>query len=168
MCRPQERRSGDDDKAKPKSQPPVTLGLLTTRSNKEAVTRMPQGQCTLPADEAGRILDRLAGLEQVIRTEEIQQALDGHRPGQFASLYVDSRSRLVGGAGDGIVDRLADPTGLQTRPAAAQGRRVAPSLQPLRRTSAVGRGAGAATVRPGRSPPGPARHTGGVLPAACG
>jgi Insertion element 4 transposase N-terminal/Transposase DDE domain len=29
----------------------------------------------LPADEAGRILDRLAGLEQVIRPEEIQQAL---------------------------------------------------------------------------------------------
>lgn len=36
---------------------------------------MPQGQCTLPADDAGRILDRLAGLEQVIRSEDIQQAL---------------------------------------------------------------------------------------------
>ena len=36
---------------------------------------MPRGQCTLPADEAGRILDRLAGLEQVIRTEDIRQAL---------------------------------------------------------------------------------------------
>ena len=36
---------------------------------------MPQGQCTLPADDAGRILDRLAGLEQVIRPEDIQQAL---------------------------------------------------------------------------------------------
>jgi hypothetical protein len=36
---------------------------------------MSQGQCTLPADDAGRILDRLAGLEQVIRPEVIRQAL---------------------------------------------------------------------------------------------
>ena len=36
---------------------------------------MPRGQCTLPADDAGRILDRLAGLEQVIRPEDIRQAL---------------------------------------------------------------------------------------------
>jgi hypothetical protein len=36
---------------------------------------MPRGQCTLPADEAGRILDRLAGLEQVIRAEDIRQSL---------------------------------------------------------------------------------------------
>jgi hypothetical protein len=36
---------------------------------------MPQGQCTLPADVAGRILDKLAGLEQVIGPDEIQQAL---------------------------------------------------------------------------------------------
>jgi hypothetical protein len=36
---------------------------------------MSQGQCTLPADEVGRVLDRLAGLEQVIRPEDIRQAL---------------------------------------------------------------------------------------------
>jgi hypothetical protein len=36
---------------------------------------MPQGHCTLPADDAGRVLDRLAGLEQVIRPADIQQAL---------------------------------------------------------------------------------------------
>jgi transposase IS4-like protein/DDE family transposase len=36
---------------------------------------MPQGQCTLPADEAGRILDKLAGLEQLIGPADIQQAL---------------------------------------------------------------------------------------------
>ncbi|MBV8311902.1 MAG: IS4 family transposase, partial [Planctomycetaceae bacterium] len=36
---------------------------------------MPQGHCTLPADDAGRILDRLAGLEQIIPPAEIQQAL---------------------------------------------------------------------------------------------
>jgi Insertion element 4 transposase N-terminal/Transposase DDE domain len=36
---------------------------------------MPRGQCTLPADEAGRILDRLAGLEQVLRPEDMQHAL---------------------------------------------------------------------------------------------
>src|SRR4051812_8684485 len=39
------------------------------------MTRMPRGQCTLPADEADRILDRLAGLEQVIRPEALRQAL---------------------------------------------------------------------------------------------
>ena len=39
------------------------------------MTQMPHGQCTLPADDAGRILDRLAGLEQVIRPADIQQAL---------------------------------------------------------------------------------------------
>ena len=36
---------------------------------------MPQGQCTLPPDDAGRILDRLAGLEQVIPAEAVRQAL---------------------------------------------------------------------------------------------
>lgn len=36
---------------------------------------MHQGRCSLPADDAGRILDRLAGLEEVIRPEDIQQAL---------------------------------------------------------------------------------------------
>jgi hypothetical protein len=36
---------------------------------------MPQGHCTLPADDAGRVLDRLAGLEQIIRPADIQQAL---------------------------------------------------------------------------------------------
>jgi hypothetical protein len=37
---------------------------------------MHQGRCSLPADDSGRVLDRLAGLEQVIRPEDIQQALD--------------------------------------------------------------------------------------------
>jgi hypothetical protein len=40
---------------------------------------MPQGRCTLSADEVGRVLDRLAGLEQVIRPEHIQQALASTR-----------------------------------------------------------------------------------------
>lgn len=34
-----------------------------------------QGRCTLPADEAGRILDRLAGLEQIIPSETLRQVL---------------------------------------------------------------------------------------------
>jgi Insertion element 4 transposase N-terminal/Transposase DDE domain len=37
---------------------------------------MHQGRCSLPADEAGRVLDRLAGLEEIIRREDIQQALN--------------------------------------------------------------------------------------------
>jgi hypothetical protein len=39
------------------------------------MTRMPHGHCTLPADDADRILDRLAGLEHVIRPKDLQQAL---------------------------------------------------------------------------------------------
>jgi hypothetical protein len=39
---------------------------------------MPQGHCTLPADDAGRILDRLAGLEQVIPAEAVRQALQAN------------------------------------------------------------------------------------------
>ena len=87
----------------------------------------------------------------------------GHWPGQLAQLSVDARGRLVGGTGHGVVDRFADPTGLQGRPAAPQRRGVAAPLQPLRRPSAVGRGAGAAPVPPSRSPPGPAGDAGGVL-----
>ncbi len=37
---------------------------------------MRQGRCKLPANEAGRVLDRLAGLEQVIPPEQIRQALE--------------------------------------------------------------------------------------------
>jgi len=33
-----------------------------------------QGRCVLPADEAGRVLDRLAGLEKVISPEAVRQA----------------------------------------------------------------------------------------------
>ena len=36
---------------------------------------MPHGHCTLPPDESGRILDRLAGLQQLIPSETIRQAL---------------------------------------------------------------------------------------------
>jgi hypothetical protein len=36
---------------------------------------MHQGRCSLPADHAGRILDRLAGLEKIIRPNDIRQAL---------------------------------------------------------------------------------------------
>jgi hypothetical protein len=34
-----------------------------------------QGCCTLPADDAGRVLDRLAGLEQIISAQTVRQAL---------------------------------------------------------------------------------------------
>ncbi len=34
-----------------------------------------QGRCTLMPNESGRVLDRLAGLEQVISGESVQQAL---------------------------------------------------------------------------------------------
>src|SRR5206468_9614979 len=51
------------------------LGFAENRGNQEAATRMPRGQCSLPADESGRILDRLAGLEQIIRPDDLRQAL---------------------------------------------------------------------------------------------
>ena len=35
-----------------------------------------QGRCVLPADETGRVLDRLTALEQVITPTDIQQALE--------------------------------------------------------------------------------------------
>ena len=41
----------------------------------EAMTHMSRGQCTLPPDQSGRILDRLAGLEQIIPPEAVRQAL---------------------------------------------------------------------------------------------
>ena len=37
---------------------------------------MQPGQCTLPPDAAGRILDRLAGLEQIIPPEAVRKALE--------------------------------------------------------------------------------------------
>jgi Insertion element 4 transposase N-terminal/Transposase DDE domain len=37
---------------------------------------MPHGQCILPPDESGRILDRWAGLEQLIPPETVRQALE--------------------------------------------------------------------------------------------
>jgi hypothetical protein len=36
---------------------------------------MPRGHCTLPPDDTGRILDRLAGLEQIIPPAAVRQAL---------------------------------------------------------------------------------------------
>ena len=51
------------------------FGFALHPSNMEAVIHMHQGRCSLPADDAGRILDRLAGLEEVIRPEDIQQSL---------------------------------------------------------------------------------------------
>jgi len=39
------------------------------------VTVLQQGRCTLPADDAGRVLDRLAGLEHIISSETVRQAL---------------------------------------------------------------------------------------------
>jgi Insertion element 4 transposase N-terminal/Transposase DDE domain len=34
-----------------------------------------QGRCTIPADDAGRVLDRLAGIEKVIPPEQVRQSL---------------------------------------------------------------------------------------------
>ena len=111
---------------------------------------MPRGQCTLPADDAGRILDRLAGLEQVIRPDDIRQSLTATGRVSTRELRVDLRDHPLGGPRDGVVDRSADPAGLQARPTAPRGRGVAGPLQPLHGPAAAGGGAGAASVQPGR------------------
>ena len=50
-----------------------------------------QGCCTLPVNEADRVVDRLAGLEKVISSESIRQAL-------FATDRVNPRSGKTKGA----------------------------------------------------------------------
>src|SRR5271170_5586109 len=49
--------------------------VAQNRGFREAVTMTQQGCCLLPADDAGHVLDRLAGLEQIIPTEKLRQAL---------------------------------------------------------------------------------------------
>jgi hypothetical protein len=49
------------------------------------------GQCTLPPDESGRILDRLAGLEQIIPPEAVRQALAKVETGNSATRPSDKR-----------------------------------------------------------------------------
>jgi len=44
-------------------------------SSKEAVTMLEQGRSSFAPDDSGRVLDRLAGLEQVISREAVRQAL---------------------------------------------------------------------------------------------
>ena len=46
---------------------------------------MPQGHCTLPADYVGSVLDRLAGLEQMICPQDVEQALMATGWGQFGA-----------------------------------------------------------------------------------
>src|SRR5271157_6663181 len=56
----------------------------------------------------------------------------GHRPNQSTPLYADPRSRLLGGAGHGNLDRAADPPSLQARTPASLRRGDPSSVQPMR------------------------------------
>ena len=60
----------------------------------EAETRMHQGRCSFPIIDGDRFLDRLAGLEQVIRPDDIQQALEatGRAVDSFSLEAIDSFS----------------------------------------------------------------------------
>src|SRR5271165_326732 len=53
----------------------LTLGQKSKVHFKEAVEMREQGCSTFSADEQGRILDRLAGLEKIITIDQIRQAL---------------------------------------------------------------------------------------------
>ena len=124
---------------------------------------MHQGRCALPADEAGRVLDRLAGLEKIIRPEDIQQAL-------AATGRVNSRQCMLTHE---IMLWVVLAMGLFTEVPIRQvfklarrlrlWGRLAPSFQPLRRTSAVGRGTRATSLRAYRSSAGSPRDTRSVL-----
>ena len=88
-----------------------------------------QGRCVLPADETGRVLDRLTALEKVISPTDIRQALEGDRSGQSAGLQVDARSYDVDRIGDGYFHQLANSSGVQagaTLAGRARTRPVAP------------------------------------------
>src|SRR5262249_24466438 len=52
------------------------LVFITNPSIREAVTKMHPERCSLPAGEAGRVLDRLLLLEQVIGPEFVRQVLE--------------------------------------------------------------------------------------------
>ena len=67
-----------------------------------------QGRCVLRPDESGRILDRLAGLEQVIKPTVVRQVLSGRVPRvpgtqylilafAFSRLREEERSELFSG-----------------------------------------------------------------------
>ncbi|CAN5893475.1 hypothetical protein BH23PLA1_BH23PLA1_40310 [soil metagenome] len=105
---------------------------------------MPQGQCTLPADDAGRVLDRMAGLEQVIRPEPLEQAL------QATGRVQIRRCTLTFDVVLWVVLAMGLLTDLPIRQVFKHARRLRPcetsppSLQPLRGTATPGRGAGPA------------------------
>ena len=59
---------------------------------------MPRGHCTLPPDDAGRILDRLTGLEQVIPPQAVRQALQA--TGRINPMYTNLKwhgNEVIGG-----------------------------------------------------------------------
>ena len=88
----------------------------------------------------------------------------GHRPGQFASCRLTHEVILWVVLAMGMLTDLPIRQVFKHARRLRVGERVAASLQPVRRTSAAGRGARTAPLHPGRSSPGPARHAGGVLP----
>src|SRR5450432_4143660 len=50
--------------------------FITNAGIREAVTKMDEELCVLPAGEMGRILDRLVLLEQVIGRDHVRQVLE--------------------------------------------------------------------------------------------
>ena len=140
------------------------LGFAQNRGNHEAATRMPRGQCTLPADEAGRILDRLAALERVIRLDDIRQALTATGRVNTYDCVLTYEVILW------VVLAMGLLTDLPIRQVFKHARRLrAGEPSPGRSNLCMARrrlggGAGATPLRPGRPPAGPARDAGGILP----
>ena len=124
---------------------------------------MHQGRCSLPADDSGRVLDRLAGLEQVIRPEDIQQALaaTGRVNSRRCTLTHEVMLWVV--LAMGLFTDLPIRQVFKHARRLRRGRRLAPSFQPLRCASAPGCRAREAPLRAGRPPAGPARDARGFL-----
>ena len=73
------------------------------------------GRYVFAADDSGRTLDRLAGLEKVISTEAVRQSLTATgRVGQ-RSCKLTHEIMLWVVLAMGILTELADPAGFQTR-----------------------------------------------------
>jgi len=139
--------------------------FITNAGIREAVTKMDERNCALlPAGEMGRILDRLALLEQVIGRDHVRQVLEE------TECFDSRRCRLTREVifwvvlAMGILTDFAHPPGLQIRAALAARRKWdAASLQSLSRSPTPGAGPGAALVRAYRSPASHAANAGGLL-----
>ena len=112
---------------------------------------------------SGRVLDRLAGLEQIIRPEDIQQALDATGRVNSRKCALTHEVILWVVLAMGLFTDLPIRQVFKHARRIAQGGRVAPSLEPLVARNRLGvapvRHLFAEIVRPLAQPPHPEHST---------